>query len=122
MKTPKFVFALLILAKLFLSATIVLYFWNVNTLVEITKLPLYVLILTVVYIGFQMVTRRFSNKQNWWDWIYYIGLAAIMLPVVMAKPENEKIFHLLTDFGILFLLLPVLIDGYNFVKNQKETI
>ena len=122
MNTPKFLFALLILAKLFLAATIVLYFWNVNTLVEITKLPLYVLILTVVYIGFQMVTRRFSKKQNWWDWIYYIGLAAIMLPVVMAKPENEKIFHLLTDFGILFLLLPVLIDGYNFVKNQKETI
>jgi hypothetical protein len=122
MNTPKFLFALLILAKLFLAATIVLYFWNVNTLVEITKLPLYVLILTVVYIGFQMVTRRFSKKQNWWDWIYYIGLASIMLPVVMAKPENEKIFHLLTDFGILFLLLPVLIDGYNFVKNQKETI
>lgn len=122
MNTPKFVFALLILAKLFLAATITLYFWNVNTLVEITKLPLYVLILTVVYIGLQMVTRRFSKKQNWWDWIYYIGLAAIMLPVVMAKPENEKIFHLLTDFGILFLLLPVLIDGYNFVKNQKETI
>lgn len=122
MNTPKFLFALLILAKLFLAATIVLYFWNVNTLVEITKLPLYVLILTVVYIGFQMVTRRFSKKQNWWDWIYYIGLASIMLPVVMAKPENEKIFHLLTDYGILFLLLPVLIDGYNFVKNQKETI
>ena len=122
MKTPKFVFALLILAKLFLASTIVLYFWNVNTLVEITKLPLYVLILTVVYIGFQMVTRRFSKKQNWWDWIYYIGLAAIMLPVVMAKPENEKIFHLLTDFGILFLLLPVLIDGFYFVKNQKEGI
>lgn len=122
MNTPKFLFALLILAKLFLAATIVLYFWNVNTLVEITKLPLYVLILTVVYIGFQMVTRRFSKKQNWWDWIYYIGLAAIMLPVVMAKPENEKIFHLLTDFGILFLLLPVLIDGFYFVKNQKETI
>jgi hypothetical protein len=122
MKTPKFVFALLILAKLFLAATIVLYFWNVNTLVEITKLPLYVLILTVLYIGFQMVTRRFSKKQNWWDWIYYIGLAAIILPVVMAKPENEKIVHLLTDFGILFLLLPVLIDGYYFVKNQKETI
>lgn len=122
MNTPKFVFALLILAKLFLAATITLYFWNVNTLVEITKLPLYVLILTVVYIGLQMVTRRFSKKQNWWDWIYYIGLAAIMLPVVMAKPENEKIFHLLTDFGILFLLLPVLIDGYYFVKNQKETI
>lgn len=121
MNTPKFLFALLILAKLFLAATIVLYFWNVNTLVEITKLPLYVLILTVVYIGFQMVTRRFSKKQNWWDWIYYIGLASIMLPVVMAKPENENIFHLLTDFGILFLLLPVLIDGYNFVKNQKET-
>jgi hypothetical protein len=122
MNTPKFVFALLILAKLFLAAMIILYFWNVNTLVEITKLPLYVLILTVVYIGFQMVTRRFSKKQNWWDWIYYIGLAAIMLPVVMAKPENEKIFHLLTDFGILFLLFPVLIDGYNFVKNQKESI
>lgn len=122
MNTPKFVFALLILAKLFLAATITLYFWNVNTLVEITKLPLYVLILTVVYIGLQMVTRRFSKKQNWWDWIYYIGLAAIMLPVVMAKPENEKIFHLLTDFGILFLLFPVLIDGYYFVKNQKETI
>ena len=122
MNTPKFVFALLILAKLFLAATIILYFWNVNTLVEITKLPLYVLILTVVYIGFQMVTRRFSKKQNWWDWIYYIGLAAIILPVVMAKPENEKIVHLLTDFGILFLLLPVLIDGYYFVKNQKETI
>jgi hypothetical protein len=122
MNTPKFVFALIILAKLVLATTISWYFWNVNTLLEITKLPLYVLILTVVYIGFQMVTRRFSKKQNWWDWIYYIGLAAIMLPVVMAKPENEKMFHWLTDFGILFLLLPVLIDGYYFVKNQKESI
>lgn len=122
MNTPKFVFTLLILAKLSLASTILWYYWNVNTLVEITKLPLYVLILTVVYIAFQMLTRRLSKKQNWWDWIYYIGLAAIMLPVVMAKPENEKMFHLLTDFGILFLLLPVLIDGYSFVKNQKESI
>ena len=122
MNTPKFVFILLILAKLSLASTILWYYWNVNTLVEITKLPLYVLILTVVYIAFQMLTRRLSKKQNWWDWIYYIGLAEIMLPVVMAKPENEKMFHLLTDFGILFLLLPVLIDGYSFVKNQKESI
>ena len=116
----RLILSLAVVAKLVLAVLICTYFWEATTLAEIQQLPIYLLILCVAYIGLQMFTRRMSGVQNWWDWVYYIGLLSIMLPVTLANPAQEKIFHLITDFGTLLLVIPVLVDGWFLVKSNTS--
>ena len=120
MNASRLILALTIIAKLVLAVLIAWYFWNATTLIEIKQLPVYILIYAVVYIGLQMVTRKLSKVTNWWDWVYYIGLLSIMIPVLLASTENEVMFHAITDYGIICLILPVLVDGYFFVNKPSK--
>lgn len=122
MNPSRLILALAIVVKMVLAVLISWYFWNAATLVEIKQLPVYILVYAVVYIGLQMLTRRLSNVHNWWDWVYYIGLLSIMIPVMLANSENEKMYHAITDIGIICLILPVLVDGYFFVNKPSKTV
>jgi len=108
------------LAKLIISGVIALYYWQVSDLRGITDLPFYILGLCVAYILLQMLTRRISAASHWWDWVYYIGLLGIILPVTFANDNNLSWFNWVTDIGVLLLILPVLIDGYVLVISKKE--
>lgn len=124
MRNERLILAFAIIAKLISSVFICLYFWNATQLFEIKQIPLSILILAVIYIGLQMVTRKLSTVHNWWDWVYYIGLLSIMIPVTFANAKSELVFHLITDIGTICLVLPVLADGYFFIsgystKNKK---
>lgn len=120
MNTTRLILALAIIVKLALSVLISSYFWNATTLMEIKQLPIYILILAVAYIGLQMLTRKLSGIQNWWDWVYYVGLLSIMIPAMLANAENFKLYHAITNYGTLCLILPVLVDGYYFVNKSGK--
>lgn len=109
-----------IVAKLALAILICSYFWQSTTLEEIRQIPMQILILCVAYIGLQMFTRRFSGTQNWWDWIYYVGLLSIMIPVSIADKKNEILYHSITDYGTLLLIIPVLIDGWYIISSKPS--
>jgi hypothetical protein len=111
---------LAVVAKLILAVLICSYFWQAITILEIRQLPMQVLIMCVAYIGLQMLTRRLSGSQNWWDWVYYVGLLCIMIPVSIANDENAALYHAITDYGTILLIIPVLIDGW-FLINPKST-
>lgn len=116
----RIIISLAVILKLILASLICTYFWKSTTLIEIQQIPLYVLILSVAYIGLQMATRRISGVQNWWDWVYYIGLLSIMIPVTFANTEHEKLFHAITDYGTILLIIPVLVDGWHLVKPNSS--
>lgn len=112
--------ALAIVGKLVLATLICMYFWNASELIEIKQLPIQILVFAVIYIGLQMLTRKMTNVNNWWDWIYYLGLVSIMVPVMLADVEHAKLYHAITDYGTILLILPVLVDGYNFINKPSK--
>lgn len=111
---------LAIVIKLVLAVLICSYFWDATTLEEIKQLPMVVLIMCVAYIGLQMLTRRMTGSQNWWDWIYYLGLICIMIPVSIANEKNEQLYHAMTDYGTILLIIPVLIDGWFLIRSNPN--
>jgi hypothetical protein len=56
---------------------------------------------------------------NWWDWLYYIALVSIALPVLFANSLNENFYHWILDLGCTFFIIPVLVDMYDWWKNRK---
>lgn len=113
---------LAVFVKLVLSVLICTYFWKSSQLIEIRQLPMYVLIMCVVYIALQMLTRRLSENQNWWDWVYYLGLLCIMIPVSLATEKNEQLYHAMTDYGTSLLILPVLVDGWYLLRSKSSRV
>lgn len=102
-----------------IGAMICYYFWMNNSLDSLRRLPMYVMMLCLIYVLTQVVKRITLKENNWWDWLYYIGLASAMIPTFMATNENLSMMRLLTDFGSIFLLIPVLFDGKSLFKTAE---
>lgn len=118
--SKRLLLALVIVGKLVLSVLICTYFWNATDLLALKQLPIMVIILAVFYIGLQMLTRKLSEVNNWWDWVYYFGLLSIMIPVTFATKQYEQIFHLITDIGTICLILPAMADGYFLIVQSPQ--
>jgi hypothetical protein len=112
--------ALVIIGKLVLAALICSYFWNTSDLISLKQLPYSIILFAVLYIGLQMLTRKLSSVNNWWDWVYYGGLLSIMIPVTFATQGSIKIFEPITDFGTICLILPALVDGYYLIIQPSQ--
>jgi uncharacterized membrane protein HdeD (DUF308 family) len=120
-QTKLFMKALLLPAiagKFVIGCIVCIYFWNATTMNQVSLLPIWLLILTVVYIALQMFSRKYSAAGHWWDWVYYIGLLSIMIPVSIINAGNEALCHLATDFGTLFLIAPPIADTFVFFKKS----
>lgn len=95
------------------------YYWNVGNYMEMIYLPLYLLVLAVVYILLQIGKRYLFQRQFWWNWLYYLGLISMMAPTLFANQKNELFFNIVTDFGTLFLFIPLVLDGrQNLIKKK----
>ena len=109
---------LITIALLAVGGWIVSYFWSVNTADAVARLPFYVTVLCMVYVGLQILKRLIFKSQNWWDWLYYFGLISVMLPAYMITEETVVVYSLLTDYGTLFLIIPALMDGWENTKRK----
>jgi uncharacterized membrane protein HdeD (DUF308 family) len=109
-----------VIGKLIIGAIVCGYFWKATSIDQVSTLPIWLLILTVVYIGLQMFSRKYSEAGHWWDWIYYLGLISIMVPVSIINEENESLCHLITDVGTVMLIAPPLADLYVFYKKSTS--
>lgn len=112
MDMKKILWVIILLGMLTCAGLIIGYYWMVRDLQGITKLPIPILIITLLYIVLQILKRNALKVQNWWDWTYYIGLISILIPIVLGDAKNEVFYHLLTDYGTFFLVFPILLDGY----------
>ena len=119
MKNNKMLRMLLLILNLVLGAIIVLYYWSNESVDSIKQIPIYVMLLALGYIFVQIAKRYFFKKQNWWDWLYYIGIIAMMVPTVIADTSNMQLMELLTDYGTLFLIIPVFFDGKQVIDGKQ---
>ena len=119
MKNAKAILSILLLTALTLGSLVVYYYWKADSLVAIKFVPINIMILVLVYIITQFLKRVLTKQQNWWDWLYYVGLITIALPVFIANESNLSWLLPLTQLGVLFLVLPIMLEGYNLVKLRK---
>ena len=117
MINERIIFAVLIFTKFILSFILCLYFWNATTIILLKQIPISIVLVAIIYIGLQMLTRKISKIHNWWDWVYYGGLVSIMITVSFATLEYFKVFQYIVELGTICLILPIFIDGYFFIKN-----
>jgi hypothetical protein len=118
MKNAKLYKSLFIVALLVLGGCIVFYYWSVDTLEAIKFVPVYIMVLCLVYVLLQILKRYLFKSHKWWDWLYYIGLLSVMIPGYMVTSENLSTFAMMSDYGTLFLLIPALFDGIDLTQKK----
>lgn len=102
-----------------LGSLIINYYWTNNTLSSIVFVPIYVVVMTFFYIILQIAKRYFISNKNWWDWLYYLGLIGVLLPLYFAKEENLDTFQWVSDCGVSFLIVPLLFDIKELIISNK---
>lgn len=108
----------MLVVSLATGAVITSYYWMHSNLEDIVYVPLYIMILSFVYILAQILKRSILKKQYWWDWLYYIGLIAMVVPTFLGKESTATWWHLITDIGTLFLIVPVVLDGRKLINTK----
>ena len=119
MKNKRLIRFIILILMLLVGGVVINYYWQNDSLESMVSVPLVIMIFTFVYILCQIGKRFFFQKQNWWDWLYYIGLLVIILPRFLADSDNLGIFQTVTDIGILFLLVPVFLDGKQLLNDNR---
>jgi len=118
-KHQKLVRMIALLGMLFTAGIAILYFWFHSDFESVHKLPSYVLFVVLLYLGFNFLRKQLNPKSAWWDWIYYVGIVSILFPITLGKPEQLELINLVTDFGTLFLLIPIFMDAKKVLKDKK---
>ena len=94
------------------------YYWSNTSYDKLVIAPVYIFITCLVYIGLQVLKRSLIKERNWWDWLYYIGLISVTLPVLIGTIENLPLMHNIATIGSLFFILPAGLDGLKLIKKQ----
>ncbi|MDX1651143.1 MAG: hypothetical protein R3277_01545 [Brumimicrobium sp.] len=100
---------LLVLALIISGTFIVYYYWTVSDASQLRDLPMSVLVYIIIYILGQLLKRYVKKNIKWYDWVYYLGLIAIVLPIISETFLKDNILAI-TKYGALFLLIPPLIE------------
>lgn len=118
MKENRKIFIVLLLLSTLISGAVITYYWVHESVEASRTLPMYVVGLIFGYVLVQMAKRQLFTRRNWWDWLYYLGLLSVVLPTFFMTTRNASLFHIVTDFGVFFLLIPVFLDGKQWM-NEK---
>ncbi|PWH85912.1 hypothetical protein [Brumimicrobium oceani] len=108
----------LLLVVLMASALYVfVYYMLASEILELRTLPTNFLIAVVVYIFAQIIKRYLQKKMPWYNWLYYLGLLAVVIPLPLFSVQGSWVFSL-TRWGSLFLLIPPLIEFLILIKSK----
>lgn len=120
MKNKKLILVILLIDSLVFAGFIINYYWSTNEMGAIQTVPFYLMFIAIAYIIVQILKRYLTKSQNWWDWMYYIGLTSMMLPIFFVRTENLEIFNAITDYGSFFFVIPVGFD-LKAMLNKSQT-
>lgn len=92
-----------------------------DQIIELRTLPTGFLIAVIVYILTQLIKRYLQKKMPWYNWLYYLGLIAVVLPLPLFSVQGDWIFSV-TRWGSLFLVIPPLIEiiALSRMKSSKN--
>lgn len=107
-----------VVVLLITSGLVIQYYWTTDSFSGMKYVPMYVMIYVLIYIISQIARRYFLKRQNWWDWIYYIGLISMMLPIFFISDSNVSMYNTISDYGILFLLVPLIFDLKQIIQKK----
>ena len=120
MKDKKIIRLLLLLGGFVLAGFIIKYYWSTAELSELTKVPMWLMLIALGYILLQMLRRYLFKGHNWWDWLYYIGLTSMMLPIFFATATNLTVFNFIADYGSFFFAIPLLLEVKLLMTKSEE--
>lgn len=106
------------IVMLLIGLLISLYYWTNSTLLAMKKAPLALMLLVLVYVILNMAKRKINNRQHLSNWIHYLGLTALIYPILLGNQENVSSLNLITDIGVLFLIIPILLELRNRKTNE----
>ncbi|RYM32385.1 hypothetical protein ERX46_13970 [Brumimicrobium glaciale] len=112
----------LLLVVLMASALYVfVYYMLADEILDLRTLPTGFLIAVIVYILAQLIKRFLQKKMPWYNWLYYLGLIAVIVPLPLFSVQGNWVFSV-TRWGSLFLLIPPLIEFLILVKSKPSVI
>src|SRR5690554_3573787 len=81
----------LLLVILIVSALFVFqYYLFASTITDLRTLPTSLLIAVIVYILTQLIKRFIQKKMPWYNWLYYVGIIAIIIPLPLVSRSEER--------------------------------
>ena len=105
-----FVRLMLISAMAVVGVIINVDYWQTEQFSAIKQVSVPTMRMSMLYIGLHFVKRVLFPEIKWWNWLSYIGLVSIILPVFFANSSNENIYHWMVDIGTLFFLIPIVFE------------
>lgn len=112
--------AILIMIRSLLGTFIMKYFLQADNVSTLKGVPLWIILFCIAYILFQLLSYYISKEQNWWDWIYYVGMLTIMLTVSFTTENSFTFFNWLVKIGSCLLVIPPVIDLYHLTKKYRK--
>ncbi len=91
------------------------YYLFADSYDDLKNVPTTLYIAAIVYILIQLIKRNVTKKMPWYDWLYYLGLGAIILPFVL--PEKEWMFSL-AIYGSIALVVPPLFELIQILRSK----
>ncbi|MBW7867641.1 MAG: hypothetical protein H3C31_04880 [Brumimicrobium sp.] len=107
--------SLLLISAIF----IIIYYLLAKTIIELRDLPPSFLIAIVCYIGAQLLKQLLHKKRPWYNWLYYLGLIAIVIPLPLFSAQGDWLLTLVR-FGSIFLLLPPMIELFILSREVSQ--
>jgi hypothetical protein len=102
---------------LLIGLLIVVFAWSAVQIDEFRSIPVSVFILLIGYILLQVLKRYFFKEQNWFDWIYYLGLFGVVLPVFSSELLPEQSYLIVVkSLSITLIATPLL----GWLKNTRK--
>jgi len=118
LKDSKLLKIVMLTTMLIFAGMVIVYYWNSDSLESMKYIPMRILIFVFGYILIQISKRFVFRKQNWWDWLYYIGLIAVILPVYFVSDTSLETFQMIAKIGTIFLVIPIVFDLIQLIKSR----
>jgi hypothetical protein len=109
----------LLVALIATALYVFVYYQFANSITELRSLPTSFLIVVIVYILAQLIKRFIQKKMPWYNWLYYLGLVAVIVPLPLFSVQGNWIFSV-ARYGSLFLLIPPVVEFIILIKKKPS--
>lgn len=120
-KNLRILHLVLLSLSLVVAVYIVNYYLQAVGLEELRQLPLDVYICVGIFVALQLIKRFVFKRMFWFDWLYYFGLIAILLPALL-KFEQGAWLQDVADFGSMFLVVSPLAGLITLLLKKEESV
>lgn len=113
----RFLHLLMLIILLPICGYILFYYWTNVSYEGLRQLPTLLWSSIIIYILIQLIKRFTTKKVEWYEYTYYLGLAAILIPFII--PGNPDWLFTITRFGTLFLAFPPVVELIRYSRGKR---